>query len=230
MNAIESQCEITGALTDLALGVIIIPMVLYLLSVKTEKKSQKKWWIFFFAMLDISSVLGFIVHYFCKSELSSKILWIPLFPMLYEVVNCFLLVSVSIYSDGKKPQKKGILTVHIVSLAAYIITQTAIHLYNFDSIRLLTAFNTVFALIGFALILKKSFQKGSVGERILFAALLPLLPAAFFQIKRNTAVKIIWYFDHNGITHIFIIIGIIILFVSVVIMLKPKREKEHIKS
>lgn len=222
MEEILKQAELTGALTDLAMGVIIIPMIILLLKKKTALKLQKRWWLYFFATLCVSCFLGFTVHYFCKSEISKQIVWLPLFILLYEVFDCFFLVALSIFSDDEKPQKKHIITIHLISLTAYIITQIFIRVYNFDSIRLLTVFNTVIALIGFALILIKSFKKGHIGERVLFCALLPMLPAGYFQIKRNTLVKMIWYFDHNGLTHLLIIASIIILFCAVNVCLDKK--------
>ncbi len=106
------------------------------------------------------------------------------------------------------------------------ITQALYNIYNLDIIRSFTLFDTVIALISFALILIKSLKKGHIGERILFCALLPMLPAGYFQIKRNTLVKMVWYFDHNGLTHLLVILSVLILFFAVNISLNKKIDKQ----
>ncbi len=217
MENMLRQAELTGALTDLLMGIIIIPMIILLFKKQTDKKKQKRMWIYFFITLCISCFLGFTVHYFCEnSNLIKRILWIPLLALLFEVFNCFYLVALSIFSDGDKPEKKDIITIHLISLTAYLVTQVLYYTYNLDIIRSFTVFDTVIALISFTLIIIKSCKKGHIGERILFCALLPMLPAGYFQIKRNTLVKMVWYFDHNGLTHLLVILSVLILFFAVI--------------
>ncbi|MCQ2478948.1 MAG: hypothetical protein MJ091_07105, partial [Clostridia bacterium] len=216
------------AVSDLALGLILVPIIVAVGLSKTDKKLAKRWWLYFLITLDIACILGFVAHYYCTSPISNRIIWIPLFTIMYEIFNCFFLACVAVATDDARPHKKDVVSVHLVSLACYILTHIIIGVFSADSIMVMTCFNTVLAIAGFVLLVKRSLKKGNIGERIIISSLVPLLPAAYFQIKRKGFVHIIWDFDQNGISHIFIILGVILVFVGIYVILKRKRKGDTV--
>lgn len=221
-----TQVEITGAVTDLLLGVILIPLIITLKFIKTDKALQKKWWFYFLLTLDIACILGFLAHYCFTEPIPNRIIWIPLFTIMYEAVNCFFLSCTAVATNGKRPYKKDVLTVHLVSLACYILTHIIVGVFGADSIMVMTCFNSVIALVGFSFVVKKAIKKGNKSEKLIVSSLIPLLPAAYFQIKRQGFVHIIWDFNHNGISHLLITAGVLILFAAIVVCLKTENKKD----
>ena len=98
--------------------------------------------------------------------------------------------------------------------------------YDDNSMRILVCFGAVLTVTGLVFIGRKSFTKNHLGEKIMLSSLIVLLPAVYFQINRTAMIRVIWYFDCNGITHILIILGIIVLFIGDLILLK--RKKRHV--
>lgn len=210
-----TQAEITTALTDLLMAAVLIPIIVLIAKIKTDKPRQKKWWLIFFIMLDAACILGFAAHFFCRSELSETIVWIPLYPLIYEVVNCFFLVALAIFSDDRRPKKKDIIIVHAISFFAYFATRVFVHYVDIHDIIPLTAFNTLVGIAGFVLIFLHAKKRENRRERLIFTALIPLLPGAYFQMSRDCLIHIIWDFNEDSITHMFFIVAMILLFFGV---------------
>ncbi len=222
------EASLTGALTDLLMGLLLLPAIGFLAWKRTALETQKKWWLRFFVVLTAACFLGFTVHYFCRDPLSSELVWLILYPLLFEVVVCFFLSACAIRSDGNGPAKKTVVTVHVISMAFCLIARGCYWCFQWDDIRLLTVYDLGLALAGFWMILCEGRKKHRIGERLIVLSLALLLPAAFFQIQRNTLVRFIWYFDHNGLTHLLIIFALIVLFVGVCLCLKPT-EKDSVE-
>ena len=222
---IIQQSEVTGALTDLLSGIIVLPMILALIFTKTEKIRLKRFWIIFLIVLDCSCFLGYAAHYFFTEGTSFYIAWSILLPLLFETFTCFFLAALAIYTDGEKPRKKEILIVHGIMLAAYIATMLIDPHYTREvSIRLLVSSGAILAIVGFVLIIIKATKKGHVGEKLLVASMAIFIPAAYFQIDRAHYMHVGVWFNCDGITHIFLIFGFIAVFIAALIMLKDNKK------
>lgn len=216
------ECEVTGALTDLLMGVIMIPLIIIMLLRKTDKKLIQKFYISFFFVLTAACFLGYIAHYYLTDGWSNIFIWSILLPVLYEVFACFFLVSLALFSSGKIPNKKHVLLVCTLILVPFAASFILAPPYNDTYIRILISFGGVLALTGFGLIVKTALQAGRTGEKIMLSSLLLFLPAAYFQIDRSTVIHFIFWFNCNGITHILTILGTIILFLGMMRSIKAK--------
>lgn len=212
MMDIAYELNLTCAITDLIAGVILIPMILLLCFKKTEKVLEKKLWLYFLSLLAASCFLGFITHNYCTGKLFT-LMWLPLYAVMYETVNAFFILA-EYLRKGKMPSKKITAILHIVCLVFWLITETMQQILNKDAIRIYAVYAVVLGLWGFVLVIKSAFKKGRICERLLFCALLPLLPAAYFQIERKTQIRLIWMFDYNGLTHLGIILAMFLIFAA----------------
>ena len=92
---------------------------------------------------------------------------------------------------------------------------------GYNMIRVFTFYGIILGLSGFALIVPSAFREKNAGSIMIFCALVPLLPAAYLQVERKTVIHISGVeFNHNAITHVFIIISELILFFAAVKRIK----------
>ena len=217
---IASEVNLTCAITDLIAGVILIPMIILLCLKKTEKTLEKKLWLFFLSFLAASCFLGFVTHNYCTGSVYT-LMWLPLYAVLYETINAFFILARYLRS-GRLPQKKELLLLHLICLVFWLITEIMEQIMKIDAIRVYAIYAVIFCLWGFLLVIGSAFKKGRSCERLLFCALIPLLPAAYFQIERKTQVRLIWMFDCNGLTHLGIILAMFLIFAAALCSLSKK--------
>ena len=218
-----AEVNTTCALTDLGAGLILLPMIAVIACRKVERRDEKRLWLLFFAMLAASCLLGFVAHYYCTGILF-RILWVPLYAMMFESVASFFLLA--LYRlRGRMPRRVIVIGLHAIVLLAYLPIMILDTVFDRDMIRVFVIVAAVLGLTAFAIMIRCALRKGSVAECIVVSALFPLLAAVYFQIRRAGFVRIIWAFDCNGISHLFIILALCLLFAgSLVALRRTERE------
>ena len=208
-----TEVAFSQSLTDLLLGLILLPMILALCLQKTNHRALRRRWNVFFAFLSAASIFGFIAHFCCRTPESFRTIWIILYPLMFEAVNAFVLLAVELVTHGARPSRRDSVILHLVALVACVAVLSIWFTYsNALDIRIFTGYALVVALPAFALIGIAAIREKRRCLQIILAALIPLLPAAYVQIKRETAIRLIWEFDHNGIAHLCIIASLFVLF------------------
>lgn len=194
------------------IGIIMIPLLLLLIRKKTENMETKKSWVIFMVLLTVSSFLGFITHYFFVRELSFKIIWIPLYALMFATVNSFYFLNLKLLGSPKF--KLNLIIISVLTLTFWLYIEYAEFIEWSNPIRVFIIYVFITALSAFGMVIYLAVKKKHSGSQILLCSLLPLLIAGFFQLKREILVHFIWDFNEDGLAHIFIIIGIVIIFVS----------------
>ena len=217
---IARELNLTCAITDLIAGVILIPMIFLLCMKKTDKALEKKLWLYFLSLLAVSCFLGFVTHNYCTGRLFS-LMWLPLYTVMFETVNAFFILA-RYLSSGKMPSKKEIVILHLICLAFWIVTETMEQILHVSPIRLYAAYAVIFGMWGFILVIKSAFKKGRTCEKLLLGAFILLIPAAYYQIERKTEVRLIWMFNYDGLTHLFIIFAMFLMFFAALCSLSKK--------
>lgn len=220
---IIAQREATCALTDLALAIMMIPMTVILACRKTGKKKTKKWWVGLFITLDVSAIMGFILHYYCPQAVAD-ILWHPLYAIMAEIFVCFFLLARCLRWEEQKPARREVVILHLIALAVCLLTGVIVLTTEIDFIRVLTVYALALALPGFWFILQGARRPGHIAERLIVSALIPLLIGAYFQLERRTVFRLIWWFDYNSITHVMFLVGVAVIFAGALYSLRPARE------
>lgn len=217
---IAYEVNLTCAITDLIAGIILMPMIFLLCLKKTEKKTEKKLWLYFLSFLAVSCFLGFVTHNYCTGTLF-RVMWLPLYTVMFETVNAFFALA-RYLSSGKMIPKKEAVILHLICLAFWLVTETMEQILRISAIRVYAIYAVIFGMWGFILVIKSAFKKGRMCEKLLFGAFFLLLPAAYFQIERKTQVRLIWMFDYDGLTHLFIILAMFLMFAAALCSLSKK--------
>lgn len=218
-----SEVAVTQAITDLLAGLILVPMVAVLSIIPSNNQNEKKRWIRLLTFLCASCLLGYAAHYWCRSEWSFKFIWIPLYAVMFEAVNQFVLLAYLIRSSGTHPTAKESILLHILSLAVFLPTVLIWLITGTGTIKIFVIYAAIVSLIGFASLIAPALQKKNHAVRIILLALVPLLPTVYVQIKRDAVWHCIWDFNYNGIAHLLIIAGLIILFIASVLRIRQEK-------
>lgn len=226
MPQVLTQAAITGAMTDLLGAVLLLPLLWALWRLKTDRAKEKNRWLCFFALLAVSCLLGFVAHYYCRTVLSRRLIWIPLYATLFETVNAFFRLALCRSRGEEHPDKRELWLLYGIGVPVFLVTVAFDCGLGYNMIRLYALYGTVLGLWGFWLLVRRAFAPGRRCEKLLLVTILPLLPAAWFQLRRQTLVHFIWDFDHNGLTHLFIIVSMFLLFAAAFTGLKSREESE----
>ena len=218
------EAELTGALTDLLMGIVIIPLLVVLCLTKSSERRTKTWAVIFFSALCASCFLGYLAHNVFTDGTPNTVVWSVLLPLLYEDFASFFLFAVALFTRGNKPDTKLTVFAEAFVACALVVSLIVSPPYNDTHIRILVIAGGALALTGFVLIAVNAFRRFSIGERVMISSLILLLPAAYFQVSRKAFIHCIWYFDCNGIAHILIMLGIIAVFVGVLVCLRRKTD------
>lgn len=216
------EAELTGALTDLLMGVVIVPLLIILCIRNTPQNRTKFWSVMFFSTLCGSCFLGYLAHNVYTEGMPNFIIWSILLPLMYETFAAFFLFALALITNGAKPTPLYVILAEAYVACAFVFSLFVSPPYNGTHIKILVISGGILALTGFAAILVDSFKKGRIGERIIVASLVFLLPAAYLQFKRTAFVRFIWCFNYNGLAHILIMLGIIAVFVGTMFSLKKR--------
>lgn len=217
------ELNLTGALTDLFGGLMLLPMIAVIACRKTEKREEKRLWLLFFASLAASCLLGFIAHYFCTGMMF-RLMWIPLYAVMFESVAAFFLLALYRFRE-KMPSRGIVIGLHAALLAAYLTIMILDVFFVKDMIRAFVIVAGVVGIAGFWITVRSAVRREGRADRVMLSALIPLLGALYWQIRREGWVRIIWAFNYNGLAHLYIILALCLLFVASLIALKRTERK-----
>lgn len=221
MNEALKQAALTGAVTDLISGILALPAAAMLYFNRGAAKMQKNVWAMFFFLYSVSSLLGFAVHYYITDKRAVLAVWVILYLLLFETFDMFFISA--LYEAGKHVTKKTFINVHLVSLICYAVI-IAFEFTGEYAIRVFAAVCGIEAIAGFFFIVKTAARHKKAEHIIMSSSLLFAFPVLYIQVKHDTLVKLFWYFDHNGIAHILLMISVALVFSGAYLSVKKQRE------
>ena len=213
-----TEATLTGAVTDLAAGLLLLPLLPLLLKKESAKKREKGLWILFFGFLTAANLGGFAVHYFCRTPFALRLCWAPLYALLYGTACTFFLLAGEIRGGISARARKWTVLGTVLLLAVTVVIESG---FGKDAILLFVGYAALPGLAAPGMLVRPA-MKGNRTARGCFFALLPLLPAGWLQLTRNASVKLLWQFDHNGLTHLCVIVSELWLFT---VAMRSLREK-----
>lgn len=218
---ILQQANTTAALTDLAAGLIMIPLFLVLLFRRTEKTVLGRLWTLEFGDLAVTFLLGYVAHYYCTGKLF-YLMWIPLYAVMTESVTILCLIAVC-FVTGTAPSRRTVISSQILSLLLYLPNTIVKAFFSTETIRAFVICIGIPGVIAFVFIIRAAFRRGALAEKILSLSLLPLLVVVWLQVRREGLyMKIIWYFDCDGLAHLLLIFSLCIAFFGALLSLRKE--------
>lgn len=183
----RSGYELLTGLTN----ILILIVSLYSF-IRLKRLNYNKYWLSFYMFLIVGSLFGFIIHSFNINDKIVNILWIILLFIFICIINSLL------FSEYK--YNKYIVFISI-SFYIFLVVEAILNM-NF----IITFI--IYVFINFIFIVKSYIKNKRY--YYLYGIIIQII-GGILLISRN--IKI-WYLDHNGIYHIFMMITIILFYIS----------------
>jgi hypothetical protein len=209
LKIIDLPTEQTTAATDLLMAILAFFIMLKIYqSGKGVDLKKTRIWIWVFGLLTFASVIGACAHGFQMSRLINFALWQPLKLSLGLAIGLFAAGAVYDFKNFRLPDAfmPLLLVCVIIFFVITILLPVAFIVFIiYDAIVMLFAF-TVYAIL--------ASRKTVKGAGLMATAILVTIIAAVIQPVKAIKVTFIWELDHNGISHIVQMIGLIILLIG----------------
>ena len=183
----RSDYELLTGITNLF--ILIVSLYSF---IRLKRINYNKYWLSFYMFLIVGSLLGFIIHSFNINDKIVNILWIILLFIFICIINSLL------FSEYKYSKY-----IVFISILFYIFLVVEAIL-NMDFIITFV----IYVCINFIFIIKSYIKNKRY--YYLYSIIIQII-GGLLLISRN--VKI-WYLDHNGIYHLFMMITIILFYIS----------------
>lgn len=189
--------ELITGLTNL---IIMLTTLVILFKFKRLKIDNKKIWYIFYISVIVDSLLGFVIHSFLWNSEVVNILWIVLSFIFCITLNS-LLFTVIKYSSVSK-----LLIISIVMYLIFVI-ETLNGIDFLLTFILITLFYIVYILWFYIHRYVKTCTKKD--RFYIISIIFQIIGGLFLLFKVN-----IFYFDKNGIYHMFMVLTIIFMFLG----------------
>lgn len=183
----RSDYELLTGITNLF--ILIVSLYSF---IRLKRINYNKYWLSFYMLLGLGSLLGFIIHSFNINDRIVSILWIILLFIFICIINSLL------FSEYK--YNKYIVFISILFYIFLVVEA----IFNMDYIITFV----IYVCINFIFIIKSYIKNKRY--YYLYSIIIQII-GGLLLISRN--IKI-WYLDHNGIYHIFMMITIILFYIS----------------
>ena len=199
MPPFVTGAELTTAFVDLLTGLVLLPFVFGLLSMRGEK-TRKNLWALFTGLLSFGNIGGFLIHAPNWNEKTTFIAWFFLYAVMYALLVSFAVLAWYRYY-GKLPGKVPSALLLGSCLVCYLLSALS-DLIGINGIVVYSVYGLALGLpsmIAFILLAVERKEKGPA--RFVFI-LPPLLIGAVFEVIQKGGFTLIVPFDHNGIFHL----------------------------
>ena len=196
-----SPTELTTSATDAALAIECVMMVVYLWRAPTGDRWRPGLWCWVFGLTAFSSLLGAVAHGFEIPNSALAALWKPLHLSLGVLVPLFLVGAIY---DWRGRVVAGRLVLWSIAVGAAFFGLTEFFREPLIVFVLYEATAMVSALAIYSLLAAAHRLKGA---GVVSMAILLNLAAAGAQAS-DISVRIVFPFDHNGISHLVQLVGV----------------------
>jgi hypothetical protein len=201
--------EQTTAATDVLLSILAFIISLRVFqSGKSIDLNKTRIWIWVFGLVTLASAIGAIAHGLKMSSLTNFELWLPLKLSLGVAIGLFAAGALYDFRNFRLPEAFMpllLVCVIIFFVITVLLPVAFIVLIIYDAIVMLFAF-AVYTILAF----RRTFK----GAGLMAAGVFVTIAAAVIQPVKAISITLIWKLDHNGISHIVQMIGMIILLIG----------------
>lgn len=221
MILVQSQTEMTTAVTDLLLAAIALAAILRLLAIKTTRVWKRALWVGLMLLLVLSGILGAAAHGLVMTEQTHSDLWRVLNLLLVLLISCFGLAAILDWLGRAWMLRIAPLLLALalgVYGSLYLLGGTFLWVMLYEAAIMATAL---------AVYLYLAWRRAIVGAWLVVAGLVITVAAAAVQTMETLSLRLIWEFDHNGLFHLTQIAGVFFLIEGVVRALAGSLPESH---
>ncbi|EXJ14822.1 DUF6962 family protein [Imhoffiella purpurea] len=217
MTFVQSQTEMTTAVTDLVLTLVSLFAILWLLRTGTDQTWKRGLWIGMLALLAVSGVLGAGAHGLVMTDEVHEDLWRVLNLLLILLITCFGMAAILDRLGPTWMFRLGPLLLALglgVYASLYLLGGTFLQVILYEGVVMASALGIYVHL---------AWRRADTGFWMIAVGLAITIVAAVAQAQGAMRFRLIWEFDHNGIFHLIQILGIPVLIRGVVMTLGSAR-------
>jgi hypothetical protein len=203
MRLNPSATELTTALTDAALGVLCLGLLVWLMRMPLRAPWKKTVWGSVFGLLAVASVLGALAHGLDLSEPVRAALWQPLYLSLGLTVALFLVGAIG---DWRGERAGRALFPWAIAAGAGFFAITRL---SDGSFLVFIAYEAVAMLSALAIYLFL-WTRGLAGAGLVAIGIGLTLVAAAIQVS-HLSVNVIVPLDHNGLFHVVQLVAVVVM-------------------
>ena len=208
MPPFVTGAELTTGFIDLLTGLVLLPFVFILLSMRGEK-TRKKLWALFLGLLSFGNIGGFLIHAPAWSEKTTFIAWFFLYAVMYALLVSFAVLAWFRYT-GKLPGTVPTALFLGSCLVCYLLSALS-DLIGINGIVVYSVYGLALGLPSMIAFILLAVQRKEKGPARFIFILPPLLVGAVFEVIQKGSFTLIVPFDHNGIFHICLLFACVFL-------------------
>ena len=197
----SSPTELTTALSDAALAVVCIVLLVRLLKLPVRAPFKVRVWAWVFGFLSVASVLGAVTHGLEWTPFWKNVLWAPLYLSLGLVVALFLVGAVSDWK-GVAAGRALLPWALAVALVFFVVTRLT------DRFIVFVAYEGVVMLASLAIYITL-WRARRTWAGVVAAGITLNIVAAAVQASSLGLVLVV-PFDHNGLFHLVEIVAVVV--------------------
>lgn len=213
MPPLQTGTQLTGAVTDIVNTALLLPLLFSLYKTLSRESLASRLWLRLMTLVCISCAMGAVVHLFQWSFSIRYLIWFILYPVIMAACNDFLRLALHSCSSGCFPAKTFNRVLNITLLLVWAFLMILFLIFRDEPIRVFMVYAVMTVVPGFLLHCRLAFR-GHKGARILLTAFLPLLFGAALMILGVGQFVLVLPFDQNSIMHLFIMVSIVIFYLS----------------
>jgi len=208
MFNITSPYERITAWTDVLMGALA-GFIAYQLSLMDGFKFAV--WLWVFALLTVSSILGAIAHGYYMSAKTNDRLWMPINLLLGLALGLFV-VGALFDLSGENAARTALPVMLAAGMGFFLFT-----LWKPGTFMTFIAYEALAMVFALGVYAYLFFTSALAGAGWMLVGVLVTIIAAVVQATGKAGKGIFWYFDNNGVFHLIQMIGMVLLFIG----LKP---------
>lgn len=201
----------TNAMTDLIVGLVLIPLTIAIKRIDAKDEYEKKLWVKFMSVLIAVCLTGFIAHGFIWNETAYGFLWVGLYAIMFVAVRNFFFVAAHKHTNGEGIGRIWSIVIDAVSLALYILL-SVLSLKHINPIRIFVVYGIFIIVPAFVLFGILVHRREDKASKLVLTAFLPQVVGGVYMLCRVPEFKFIVPMDHNCIYHMCLLVSVIIFY------------------
>jgi len=206
----SSGSELSTAIIDFITSVVLIIIVLKVSKIDGDNKIKNKW-IHLLITLGICNFIGSIIHMFNFNEITKDIIWIFLYPFMYNISFTLLVFGINKYTNFLKPEKIQITILTIITIIMCIVSSIN-SFYVVKDIRIYAIFTAIIGFPGLLLLVTDSIKRNVNTIYYFIGVILTQVIGLLFIVKRSFNYKGFVELDYNTVYHLFLFVCVILLY------------------
>lgn len=211
MLDLTQGAEMTGAVTDLITALATLPILFFLRKFDRKKDRGIALWRLLFALIGLTSLIGFVVHSVVWSVTVKRLIWVFLYAIIYLLARTFFLLCHACRESSPLPSRPVGRILDISMALAYLATVILLFT-EINPIRIMVIYCIFPVVAGFVIVGIEAIREHRRYAVIMLSAVLPQLIGGVYQVTRSGAFTLVFTFDHNSIYHICLLFSVIIFY------------------